>query len=320
MTIASSHLGFLRDTLIIWLAFLLKRKIILHLKGGGYKAFYNDQPKFCQQIIKKTVSRATYIIVLGELLKQQFDFVDCYKDKVKVVPNGLTFGLPADQINQKKLPKNKEPLRILYLSNLIPSKGYNDLLDAMALLKKQGFNVRCDFCGAFRTTVVDRNNQSSQERKNNFYQQISRLNLQSEVTYHGTVQGKVKQQFLENAHVFILPTYYPWEGQPISIIEALAFATPIISTQHGGIPEELIEGYNGLFVESQNPDDIAEKIKKLVLDPAEYTRMSHNARKHFEENFTREKHLAHLIAIISNVSEKTLIKSFTASEKNPNPN
>ena len=45
MTIALSRFGFIRDMLIIWVAWLMRKRIILHLKGGGYKIFYLQQSK-----------------------------------------------------------------------------------------------------------------------------------------------------------------------------------------------------------------------------------------------------------------------------------
>ena len=288
LTIASSKLGFLRDFLIIVPSSVFRKRIILHLKGGGYGEFYNEQSKFLKAVIKKTLSKATNIIVLGELLRDQFEFVTDSETKIKVIPNGLTKGLMPDIGIGKKLLQNDENIHILYLSNMIKSKGYIDLLEACAKLKQEGFtNFTCNFCGTFIQTVVDDQNCSTEELADSFSNQIKTLELGDQVIYYGRVSGNKKETLLRQAHLFVLPTYYPWEGQPISIIEALAYATPIISTRYKGIPEELIDGYNGYFVEAKNPDDIAEKIKNLLLNPDDYIRMSYNARKHFEENFTR---------------------------------
>lgn len=298
MTVSCSSLGFLRDFFIIWGASILRKRVLLHLHGGGYKKFYESQARTYQRVIKRTLACATHIIVLGELLRRQFDFVPGVEKKIKVVPNGLPKGLRRDCC-KKTLPEKGQKVRLLYLSNLLPSKGYLDLLEACARLKRQGFrDFVCDFCGEFVQTVVDRDACILEEQRKDFYQRISTYKLENHVIYHGTVRGKQKEELLRQAHIFILPTYYPWEGQPISIIEALAFATPVISTRNNGIPEEVIEGYNGLFVEPRNPADIARAINQIIADKSKYAEMSRNAHKYFEKKFTSEVHLSRMMEVI----------------------
>jgi glycosyltransferase involved in cell wall biosynthesis len=300
MTISNSLLGFVRDFFIIWAGIISKKRIVLHLKGGGYREFYDNQPILCQRIIKSTLARSTHIIVLGELLREQFAFVPGIQKKVKVIPNGLPKALtPPHDHKPKTLPARGEPVRLLYLSNMHPAKGYMDLLGACALLKNESFsNFRCDFCGAFMQTISQNYTLTLKEQKEEFFKRISALNLADHVSYEGVVDGERKEKLLRQAHIFILPTYHPWEGQPISIIEALAYSTPIISTRLNGIPEQLIDGYNGIFVPPQNPVDIAKAIKLIISNRSKYAEMSCNARKHFEENFTSEVHLNRLIGVI----------------------
>lgn len=300
MTISLSRFGFIRDMLIILVSWLMRKRIILHLKGGGYKDFYSQQSGWLQYVIATTLSLSTHIIVLGNLLCDQFDFVSGINDKLKVVPNGLTKGLKPKS-NTKELPLDGKPIKILYLSNLIPSKGYLTLLKACAKLADEG-NIEfvCDYCGSFIQTIVDGTNIDAKEKLIEFQNLIEANNLSERVYYHGTVSGKVKEQMFSQAHIFVLPTRFPWEGQPLSIIEALAFSTPIISTPYRGIPEEVLDGYNGYLIPPDDPESLFQVIKKLVKDPENYSHMSIASRKHFEENFTREVHIQRLIELICN--------------------
>jgi glycosyltransferase involved in cell wall biosynthesis len=252
------------------------------------------------------LSQAAHIIVLGELLRKQFNFVPGIEKKIKVIPNGLPEGLRTDCC-KKTLPEKGQKVRFLFLSNLLPSKGYLDLLEACAQLKRQGFrDFVCDFCGEFAQTIADRDACGSEGQRKEFFERISSGGLDNHAVCHGTVRGEQKEKLLRQAHVFIMPTYHPWEGQPISIIEALAFATPVISTRNNGIPEEVIDGYNGFFVEPQNPNDIARVIKQIIADQSKYAEMSRNAREHFDRNFTRLMHLRRLMAVICNISEEQI--------------
>lgn len=294
ITISISRPGFIRDALMIWSARLFRTRVILHLKGGGYLSFYNESHVLLKACIRKTFATADTIIVLGDLLRDQFKFVPGITTKLRVVPNGLPKDLAVNRQRPKSLDDSAE-LRLLYLSNLIPAKGYIDLLEACAILQERGLPIICDFCGAIVNTVNDEGIENSEEW---FWAIVKQLGIKEIVRYHGTVQGKAKERFLQNAHLFVLPTYYSWEGQPISIIEALAFGTPVISTRYRGIPEEVRHDHNGFLVSPRCAQEIADAVERLWRDPDTYRQFSQNALMHFRENFTQDSHLDRLLPIL----------------------
>ena len=199
----------------------------------------------------------------------------------------------------KSPPTEGKPWRFLYLSNLMTTKGYQDLLAACHLLLEQGLkNFQCDFCGEFLSSVAEGKNDSNEDRKAAFLAQIENSPLKGHVYYHGTVSGDQKTQFLSESHFLLLPTYYPWEGQPLSINEALAWSTPVVTTYHRGIPEQVQEGVNGYFVESQDPQALADCLARFLRNEIPYQVISKQARIHYEGNFTNEQHLATLIQLL----------------------
>lgn len=296
--IASSSFGFLRDALMIWPSRLFHRRIVLHLHGGGYQGFYGQQSAWHQWVIRTTLAKADAIVILGNLLRNQFEFVPEGDKKLRIVPNGLPADLQAEESTFKSLPKDG-PLHLLYLSNMIESKGYLDVLAACRILhSERKLPIRCDFCGDFLSVSVDDSKVTAQSAKANFLALVLAWKLDDVVTYRGVVTGQVKQKLLQQAHVFLLPTVYPWEGQPISIIEAMAFGTPIVATAHRAIPEEVIHGYNGFLVEGHSPEQIANAVHKLVTCPGLYAEMSRNALDHFRAHFTQEQYVSRLISVI----------------------
>ena len=300
MPISTSRLGFYRDSLIICFASLLKRRIVVHLHGSGLKPFYNQSSAKLQSSIRKTYEKIDCYIVLGELLRDQFDFVSQWQEKTVVVPNGT----PIDESSiphafVKSAPSTDKPWRFLYLSNLMSTKGYRELLAACNNLIEQGYgNFHCDFCGEFLSSVAEGNNDPNNVRKEEFLAEINSSPLNNHVSYHGTVGGEKKDLLLKEAHVFLLPTYYPWEGQPLSINEALAWSTPIVTTYHRGIPEQVQEGKNGYFVSPKDSDALAECMAKFLSGEVPYQALSQYARKHYEENFTNAKHLNKMISLL----------------------
>lgn len=294
MTIASTRAGFFRDSLYIWLARLFGKRIVVHLHGGGYGRFYDLQAPWIKPIIRHTLAKTDTIIVLGEGLREQFKFVPNVESKLKVVPNGLSKDI---QINNN-LPKQLDtPIKLLYLSNLMESKGYLDILEACALLRQRGIAFRCDYCGDFVRTS-EGTELTAEAAKANFLQRIKELGLENNVFYHGIVKGAVKQTFLQEAHLFLLPTYHPWEGQPISIIEALAFGTPVITTPYRGVLEQVKDGYNGYYVAPKSPNEIATAIMKSIANPEHYHTLSKHALSYFEANFSRDVHIRKMVSAI----------------------
>ena len=296
-TMSTSSLGFLRDFMTVGAAYFFRKKVIMHLHGGGFGDFYKSSNKWMRYLILGHLNRVNNIIVLGNLLKQQFDCVsNNVKDKLLVVPNGLTLGVNDPTIKFKTLQK-EETINLTYLSSLMPSKGFMYVILALEILKKQsGKKYHLDICGNFINAITEK----ACELKNHedLLTYIKDNNLGNDITYHGQVLGSDKESLLKKAHVFLLPTYYPWEGQPLSIIEAMAYATPIISCKHRGIPEMIDEGINGHFVMPKDPKDIAEKIKAITSSSDKYMNYSEQSRIKYEKDFRREVHLNRLISHI----------------------
>lgn len=149
------------------------------------------------------MAKSTHIVVLGELLRDQFYFVPDIDGKIKFIPNGLTTNLNTNLAKVKSLPSTDQCLRLLYLSNLIPSKGYLILLDAcIKLIKNHGIRLICDFCGDFSLTVVDDKSLDVKNKKKTFFFKIKQAGLEDYIIYHGRVSGEKKEKMLREANFF----------------------------------------------------------------------------------------------------------------------
>ena len=83
------------------------------------------------------------------------------------------------------------------------------------------------------------------------------------VRYVGFASGAAKSALFREADCLCFPSLYPAEGQPVTIIEALAFDLPIVATRWRGIPE-LLKNAQAELVEGQNPSAIADGLQRLV--------------------------------------------------------
>lgn len=286
LTISQSRYGFFRDFIFIRLAALFSCKMVVHLKGGNYHNFYKGENAFVQWLIRTTLMKTERILVLGKNLVHMYDFEPRLQDRLFVVENGLPFDSPGSK--PKKL--TSPVFRLLFLSNLIETKGYLDILEAVNFLIRDGVRVEAHFAGDFLCNNDDQIVTSVEDAKNRFWGIVSKYNLTDSVKYHGVVFGEKKVSLLKNSDAFILPTKYNNEGQPVSIIEALAFGLPIISTNYRAIPDMLIDGETGCFVEHGSANSIVEAVKKLV-NPDIYSEISENCIELYLKKFTREAHI-----------------------------
>ena len=239
---------------------------------------------------------------LGNLLKEQFYCVgEFFKPKLSVVPNGLTLGVDEPSpLTRKSVSEGK--VELLYLSSLMPSKGFFDVIQAVELLEQEEpGRFHLNLCGSFVDAKTETKIKVNSVETLNRY--LETRGLKKVITYHGQVLGAEKEEQFKKAHIFILPTNYPWEGQPLSIIEALAYSIPVITCQHKGIPELVENGKTGQFVEFRSPSAIAAAAVEITADSDAYLRMGNNARQHYEENFKREVHLKKLISVIMSNNE-----------------
>ncbi len=298
--IAQSRSGFCRDLFMIWFAWLCGHRIICHLRGGNYDNFYAAQPRWLRWLIRQTLRRTDAIVILSERLRALFDFEPMLKPKIRVVPNGLPSVVTAPA-EPKTLPDDRSaPIRLLFLSNLIESKGYLDLLEAVYILVSHyALNPRCHFCGAFWTNPSDDVRVKNAEHAQKLFEDYVReRDLQEYVEFRGPVSGVAKIDEFRQAHFFILPTNYDNEGQPVSIIEAMAYGNVVISTNYRAIPDLVVDGVTGCLVPYGQPAAIAQAVADLVADSRRYWDMSRAAIARYQQRFTRDAYLARIVPLL----------------------
>lgn len=294
VTTAQSKVGFIRDYFIILFARFFNSKIIAHQFGANYSGFYNSQTPFLQKKIKQTLSKVDKLVVEGDYTKAQFSFLPNYESIVYSLPNGLPEKIESSKIEAKTLDVT-QPIKMFYLSNLIESKGFWDVLEAVNLLvNEEKINVEVVFAGKFLDAVDDQIFPNAEEAKKAFFSYIEEKNLQKKVLYFEGLYAKAKAEEFKKSHFFLLPSYYINEGQPVSVLEALAYGCVPIVTEYRLIPS-MVNKQNGFFVNPKSPIEIVTIIKNLSKNPDLYATYSQSAIDYYLNNFTADKYTEKLI-------------------------
>ena len=251
-TISQSKAGNLKDLLIYLLCFRNLSRMVIHLHGGdGMRKIMSNKSSLSYKINKYFIKRLGGVIVLGKTHVDIFsDLIP--KEKIHIVHNFAEDYLFLKEEEIKLKFENTKPIRMLFLSNLIPGKGYNELVEAYSRLDESlKENIIIDFAGGFE----------SESQEVEFLKKIKEI---KQLNYHGIVDGPKKQELFRNAHVFCLPTYYLYEGQPISILEAYASGCVVLTTNHSGIKDIFKDKINGSEVQKKSADSIKLAIEEIL--------------------------------------------------------
>jgi glycosyltransferase involved in cell wall biosynthesis len=282
LAINAKGIGFYKDFPIALLAKFFGKKLVLHYHNKGV---CKNQHKYFDNLFYHFLFTNTKVILLSKrLYKDVSKYVK--KEDVYYCPNGIPV------INFKKeisINKNSVP-QLLFLSNLIESKGVYVLLEALKILKNKGLQFNCNLVGGEGDISIAQLNQK-----------IKNLELKNYVTYLGKKYDEDKYDVFQSSHYFVFPTYYHNECFPIVLLEAIMFGLPIISTGEGGIADIVKNGETGFIVDKQNPNLLAKKLKWFINNPEEASFMGEKGHKHFLKNYSLrvfEKKLAYILSQI----------------------
>lgn len=186
-------------------------------------------------------------------------------------------------------------VKVLYLAHHMREKGLFAAAEAVVLAnrilqeRKSPVQLKLLAAGGF---VTD-------EEKLEFDRLRENPEFAAAVDCLGFVSGAKKENALRAADLFCFPTRYAAENQPITLIEAMAFGLPIVTTRWRSLPEMLPPGYPGL-VATQAPEPIAAALLNLMVQET-----GEALRQVFLERFTLERHLAALARAIHSVELPT---------------
>jgi glycosyltransferase involved in cell wall biosynthesis len=290
LTIAQSSFGFLKDCPLIILSKLFGKKCVIHFHGGLFGLTYQKSKFFARWIMTISLKLVDATVVLTDSLKSMVNQV-VPEEKIYVIPNCVEDSLilsPTEvEKNKNRINQNLKPFTVLYFSNLIKSKGYFDVLKATCDFKDN--SIKFIFVGSWL----------NQEEKKEVEEFIQSNQIEKLVEFMEPVYGERKKQLLIASDVFVLPTYYPQEGLPITMLEAMACGLPVIVTQYRGIADVITEGENGFFVPARDPQAIANKIKILLQDKNLRLRIAENNIKKVKDNFTKQRYIQKFIKLFN---------------------
>lgn len=261
--------AFFKDFIVVQMLKSMGCKIIVHYHNKGVSAY---QSKWIYNFLYKRFFSNLKVILLAEnLYKDIAKYVK--REDVYICPNGI----PSSCKEEMEARRNNVIPHLLFLSNLLISKGVIVLLDALKILKEKEYTFVCQFIGG----------ETAEINAVQFFEEVNKRELSDLVTYVGRKVREEKEAFFRQADIFVFPTYYETFG--LVNLEAMEYKLPVISTNEGGIPDIVKDGENGLICEKQNPVSLADCIAKLLDDEELRVKMGSAGHEKFCREFTLDK-------------------------------
>lgn len=267
----ASDSSYYRKSLFIKAAKRAGRKIVIHQHGGDFETFYEkEQNDRGRARIRQVLGMGDVFLVLSPKLKQFFKGI-LEPSKVILFPNAV----PVPDSIEKEYGKQK----ILFLGRLCKEKGLRELFSVLPQLHEQFPQMRLLLGGIWEDEEL----------------REEAAKMKEYVTDLGWLQGEAKKDYLRISDLFVFPTYF--EGQPVSVLEAMAYQCGIVATNVGGIPQMVEPGQTGLLIKPKDPEGLKSALEKLLSDPELCECLGKNARAKVQKEFSIEKSLQELIKI-----------------------
>ncbi|MCM1135203.1 MAG: glycosyltransferase family 4 protein [Clostridium sp.] len=278
----ASDSSYYRKSLFIQTAFIFHKKLVIHQHGGNFPEFYQKELSDKGRTrVKKILSMGDAFLVLGTAWKDFFGTI-IGPERITVLPDAIQ--MPA--VCEKRYGVHK----ILFLGRLCRAKGIGELLEVMPKLWERYPDVHLYLGGIWE----DKELQAQAE------------GMREYVTYLGWISGKEKQKYLRECDIFVMPSYF--EGQSVSILEAMANKCGIVASKTGGIPDMIVEGETGLFAAPKDTETLEKGLERLLADSKLCRTLGENARRKAEKEFSIENNIERLLAIYEQVGGRGNVK------------
>ena len=257
--------SFLRNSAILIVALALRVRVVGDLAGADFQ--FLQRGSTIGVYGRWLLRRLAVIRVLGEPIAATLRAHGL--DNAVIVSNGIDE--PPGAAVERTL--GREP-SFLYVGKLAEAKGVLTLLEFVRELAASGNPGRLDLVGEWENPAFEAKALAL----------IATDGLDDRVRVHGLLVGDAKWQMFRSADVLLHPTH--WDGQPVTVLEALAFGLPVVATRVGAIPDTIRSGVDGYLMADRGAAEIAAGVRAITCDPDVYAAFSAHARRSFLDRFT----------------------------------
>jgi glycosyltransferase involved in cell wall biosynthesis len=249
----------------------------LHNTTGGWRDWIGGI------VERQSLRSAARVIAVSQAIAEHIAAEGYDTDRIRVVLNGVPeVAAPAD----RPVPSGCWTLGVVALFR--PRKGIEVLLEAMAILHRQGVPVHLRAVGTFESPAYEAEILAC----------VDRFRLNEHVTWIGFIRDVTAE--LQKMDLFVLPSLFG-EGLPMVVLEAMAAGTPVVATRVSGTPEAIRHGRDGVLVEPGNAHDLAQKVADVIGGQYDWGRLRASALERHAKRFSDRVMAAGVAAVYREV-------------------
>lgn len=245
-------------------------KLITSFRGYDASKYIH---RFGNNIYNRLFKTGDLFLANCEYFRRRLIRLGCDEKKITVHFSGIDCS--RFRYSSRHLPADQR-VQLITIGRLVEKKGIEYSIRAIAKLTKVNQNIEYNIMG-------------DGPLKEDLQQLIQELDVGHIVKLLGWKQQQEIIEILNHAHILVAPSVTAQDGDqdaPVNTLkEAMAMGLPVVSTQHGGIPELVEDGISGFLVPEQNVDALAEKLGYLIRHPEVWPEMGRAGRMYIEEHF-----------------------------------
>lgn len=276
------------DWVLIEVLRAMRVPYVLYVHTSGYEAL-RLRSSFWAFLLSRQFRRASHVVVLGDSLSEDVRNL-ARPELITVIPNATR---PLGQVSSSP-PAQSRPsdsgVRVLYFSNLIPEKGAVTFARTAVRLLQEGQPASFVLRGA---AADDQTLRTVEEL-------VAEVPLG--LSYAGPVTQGEKWDVLADADVLVFPSTYPYEAQPLTIIEAMAAGCAVVAYDVGGVGDIVRTGANGFLVQAGDEQALSEVITSLIGDRELLRALREGAADEFEEHHSADIYTEKWIDVLQHVT------------------
>ncbi|MFC5998601.1 glycosyltransferase family 4 protein [Quadrisphaera sp. GCM10027208] len=250
-------------------AWLRRRRLpyISYIHANGYAALARRSPWLGSQV-QTLLGGSHAVVVLGEAMKP--DVLPFTEDAI-AIPNAVP------DVAGDYPPESRRAQRVTFMSNLLPEKGADAFISLAAALHASHPDAEFIVAG----TTSDQGYLSSLQDR------ASEYGLGDNLRFTGHVSGDKKWRLLASTDVFVFPSTYPLEAQPLTVVEAMSMSIPVVAYDTGGLAD-LVPPCTGRLVRPGDIGGLVTAVAELLSDVDLCRASRKESREAYERNHSVE--------------------------------
>ncbi len=256
--------------------------VVNHIHGAEFGPFYAEACAPKRWLVRRIYGKCDHFLVLSKEWAARIGQI-VPRERITILEN---YSIQAVEAPTKESGSSRQ---ILFLGEIGRRKGGYDMPEILRLVREKVPDVHLVIAGAGDIEGVGK--------------LLEEKGCREAAGFPGWLRGKEKDRALRESAVFLLPSYD--EGMPMSVLDAMGYALPVVSTNVGGIPQLVKEGVNGYLCTPGDTGDMAEALIRLLTDEEKRRQAGMESLRIVQARFG----LSHHLDVLEQVYEETVAAS-----------